>query len=55
MKDEAKRSFFHPFSFILGLTPEPEGEAAACKAAEVGSIPTGVSARQLPIRTTSEP
>ena len=30
-------------SRAVHLTLEPDGEAAACKAVEVGSIPTGVS------------
>ena len=35
------------------MTLEPDGQAAACKAVEVGSIPTGVSAHQQPVWTTA--
>ena len=34
-------------------TLEPDGQAAGCNPAEVGSIPTGVSDGQLPVQTTS--
>jgi hypothetical protein len=36
------------------LTLEPNGEATGCNPVEVGSIPTGVSDGQLPVRTTSQ-